>query len=147
MREIKFRAWDKVAQKMYYSDHDDICRVGDKYELSPFQIVVDRGVVSMDEFELMQYTGLKDRNGKEICEGDIVNITKRRGWDEVWSVEYDDTTAKFVVYNQLNSIRDFDVDSLHAYGDCPIVEVTKDICWHPEVIGNIYESPELLGVR
>ena len=89
----------------------------------------------------MQYTGLKDKNGKDIYEGDIVHISKD---GQVWSVEYDELSARFIVYNQLNSNRDFNFDYKQTYVNCPIVVVHSTKAFYPEVIGNIYENPELI---
>ena len=88
-----------------------------------------------------EYIGLHDKNGKEIYEGDIIQIDKD---GQVWSVEYDELSARFIVYNQLNSNRDFNFDYEQTYVNCPIVEVYSTKAFYPEVIGNIYENPELI---
>ena len=83
-----------------------------------------------NEMELMQYTGLKDKNGKEIYEGDIVKMLRE---DNCFGEEdYEET---FVIeqpeYYELS-----DKSSGGADGDRPIKSM--------EVIGNIYENPELI---
>jgi uncharacterized phage protein (TIGR01671 family) len=121
MREIRFRAWDDEVKVMYY-------RIG----LTPFEIllyedvgnkmkvpeIVGRIGIERDEIHVMQYTGLKDKNGKEIYESDIV-ATDGYGNQKV---HYD--APMFRVGN---------LDSLEYW-------TGKDV----EVIGNIYENPELL---
>ena len=72
-REIKFRAWDNLENRMYenvqfgiYQDPDEIISFGD--------------ILSLARFEIMQYTGLKDKNGKEIYEGHILHKDSHWGW-------------------------------------------------------------------
>ena len=77
-----------------------------------------------------QYTGLKDENGEEIYEGDIVFIQGvERLLDIKGKVEYSDTFAQFIITNTGNIVHE--AEPLGDYEDL-------------EVIGNIYDNPELL---
>lgn len=111
MREIKFRAWDKEypERKMSYS------RDWANYDWG--DLIQDK-----ERFEVMQYTGLKDKNGKEIYEGDILE-----GFGK-WVVMF--SNGKFIFQLQKRNKRGFDPESI----DFDFVAV----------IGNIYENPELL---
>lgn len=119
MREIKFRAWHhgggdpRVKGAMTYS--------------RPFPVLFWKQIED-EEFavELMQYTGLKDKNGKEIYEGDIVKFVheyQEGMWDEYTSeVIYDSEVAGFVFGKELLS---------------PLDRINK-----LEILGNIYKNPE-----
>ena len=72
--------------------------------------------------------------------GDIINIDQN---NNAWSVEFDSTEGKYSVYNQLNSNRYFDLD-FGDYNGGSIVNVDSSYSFKPEIIGNIYENPELL---
>lgn len=114
MREIKFRAWDSENKKMdtpailmcRYYDHVYRCICDDNESLI-----------------LMQYTGLTDRNGEEIYEGDLIKC-KRIDVNIVASVVFSPERAIF---------------GLSLMGVAPFSEF-KNL----EIIGNIYEDPELL---
>ena len=137
MREIKFRAWDKEYEKMTYFDDEDydynpplVFRLDqvfkkdsnyDDYEDFEYNDITDK-------VEIMQYTGLHDKNGKEIWEGDILQIDVDKAW-VMWNDKYG--------YFQLVPIGDYYFDS-DVIGQA--LEYTK-----PEVIGNIYENKELLN--
>lgn len=120
----KFRAWDKDRKYMEYTDENLlVCFGGNgKVVLTDLSSVYSN-CEGMENFELMQSTGLKDKNGTEIYEGDIVkNI-----YDEIYVVKWFD--AGFYLEERYNG--GFDYSELH-FGN------------NKEVIGNIYENPELL---
>ena len=127
MREIKFKAWHKeekimgevlgidiLHKEIFFSDEDVDC-----YEHTDFK-----------DIELMQYTGLKDKNNKEIYEGDIVKLRTNHGIGVVKN--YDEWGAFVVEYIKPRPLA---VLGTNYY--------KEDI----EVIGNIYENPELLGEK
>lgn len=115
-RAIKFRAWDKDRQEMF-PVYELVFVPGGGIDIGA------RGALGMDDWrancDLMQYTGLKDKNGQEIYERDIL---------------------KYCTNGRLSAPIEFPKDytwlKMH----------TEDAHWRSavEVIGNIYENPELL---
>lgn len=124
----KFRAWHNqlsrmmLIKSMWFQDG----RL-EEIELND-AVMNDYITVSPDEIELMQSTGLKDKNGKEIFEGDVVDYKGREAVIK-WHGSYASFIYRFV--DELNK-RSAEWYPLYlAYLKC-------------EVIGNIYENPELL---
>ena len=126
MREIKFRAWHTAKQKMSptFSLEEIYLRGGDGYAASLWR--------ERSNLIIQQYTGLKDKNGKEVYEGDVICIVKDNVVDVIDGWERTEPQGEFyeVVYK----------NGAFWVGDELIWEWVKD----GEVVGNIYESPELL---
>ena len=113
MRELKFRAWNEWA---------------DRKEMIYFSIDEPKAIENTAwNAEIMQYTGLKDKNGKEIYEGDILL--------------YDSGSKTSVFYKNGAFVRSYGNSNMYLLYDSFI----EDGClYNYEVIGNIYENPELL---
>lgn len=123
-REIKFRVWDIENKEMLNVQELDFepTFYGGRIAIRPDQY---SDYFDTEDMILMQYTGFNDRCGKEIYENDIVYVS---GEDENAIIEWDEETARFIILFD-GWITDFD----NYYG--------KEL----EVIGNIYNNPELLG--
>lgn len=133
-RDIKFRAWDKENERMYTAIdlfHDDkggieLIRCG--YLKNPYW---GKRSKTPDQVELMQYTGHKDRDGVEIYEGDIIRKLVHGKSEGCYEVVY-----AYCEYVGLSK-------ELDEYGPYRTKLCGWD-CVDFEVIGNIYENPELL---
>jgi uncharacterized phage protein (TIGR01671 family) len=129
MREIKFRAWDNNHNKML----NGVGIVG--YHNQTFPDVDGMHIRPDDDrFALMQYTGLHDRNGIEVWEGDIV----KRAYEFTESGKPKETIDQIIYEPNMARFRFFhDYDNGHkGYSD--LYSGHKVFPW--EVIGNIYEN-------
>lgn len=125
MKEIKFRAWHKESQCIltvdfidfnYKNDDGSIGLVAFIEPINEFDEDIDYAC-KLNEIELMQFTGIKDKNDKEIYEGDILSYSR-------------DNQKK--------------IDYVKWYAPCFILgEIIMGYCKDFEIIGNIYENPEL----
>ena len=120
MREIKFRAWDKLFREMF--DVAMVSREAVFHTTPQLKSVMPNGV-PLNQVKLMQYTGLKDKNGKEIYEGDIVKVT------DALTSRYEITWRNGAWHGKLNTTS---TPLYFSLFDC----VSGTQC---EVIGNIYE--------
>ena len=131
MKEIKFRAWLKEDKKMVNVETMDFTDKSIQYlEKSEFINAYLLRRVGFDDIELMQYIGLKDKNDKEIYEGDIVLV--KPGWTSTWYK----TIVKFKEGAFIASLIDGE-DYIYIFNrgfD------SNDF----EIIGNIYKNKNLL---
>ena len=119
MREIKFRAW-------HHGGGDPRVR-GEMKHSHPFQSIFWKAVEDEDiSVEVMQFTGLKDKNGVEIYEGDIVKI-----WEEWWN---SGGMGEFK-----NVVVNFEKGTFQNCYDARKTGV--------EIIGNIHQNSELLSAK
>lgn len=142
MRDIKFRAWDKDLKQMHICGQD----VHDSMTFDENNIAqyynLQNGCGSPTTYELMQYTGLKDKNGKEIYEGDIVKVHFKKG---CWKYNnknysgYKNGNIEFCVDCFIVYIKNYKekIYPLSSFGKGQLKDIEK--------IGNIYDNLELLG--
>ena len=120
-REIKFRAWDEKRQLMIGSDYpDNWADEKDEWwaDNDAICLTAIESAVKNPNLEVMQYTGLKDKNGKEIYESDYVKWSGK-----IYEIKWYEKIAGFIMEN--NGIERLDIE------------------FNSEVIGNIYENPNL----
>lgn len=118
-REIKFRAWDKTKDKMSFVFTLQSIENSGLGE-GAFIKQLDKGIIYLGWCEIMQYTGLKDKNAKDIYEGDI---------------------CKDIFGGNIN------IGKITIEATRGVVVGSKPIWPHDvEVIGNIYETPNLIVV-
>lgn len=144
MRPIKFRAWSKVSKQMKvitdlaFDEQCNLVGVGLIDTPSDELIIIA-------SFEILQFTGLVDRNGKEIYEGDIVTLTKQ---DEQYVIQgngYLDTAIEigWILKGEVKFLYSCWFIDVGEGKGCPLdFEGEKSL----DIQGNIYEHPHLLEV-
>ena len=116
-RMFLFRGWDKKENKMYEYDHS-----------SPVCFFL---IASYHHWEIMQYTGMKDKNGRNIFEGDIIKYK-----DDYWVCYYEERVAGFRLYPK--SIWNEGVSASLMFGKKFVDSNNKKANTY-EVVGDVYE--------
>lgn len=137
MRKFKFRAWDKVAKQWLWVTGIETAETSksDGYTLEG--IFHDGDFLGHEDIVVTQYTGLKDEKGKEIYEGDIVHVVHEDGYEVVSQVEWGLTSKWFGTYPAF-AIAELESE-MNSFS-----EIFDTGQYTIEVIGNIFENPELL---
>mgnify|MGYP002605744714 FL=1 len=133
-REIKFRAWNKKDKVMV-----DVAAMnfGPSGCWSLIEDAYDAELQLADSYDLMQYTGLHDKNGREVYEGDILKVTGEDGESYVATVKWfgDEEYPAFDLKG-IPAAWNYDANALAT-----IFQEGVETC---EVIGNIFEDKQLL---
>ena len=146
MREIKFRAWDELEKRMWTLED-----AGENSGDGSIQYFSENGSLEFgrleyydtglgvnshfEKFPLMQYTGLKDKNGKEIFEGDLYKFTISH---DMYNPESGHTTFEVVHVKAVTFEDSAFYHGTHLLSE--IIEFDDSFTY----VGNIYENPELL---
>lgn len=151
MREIKYRAYIKNKNPRVPKETNKMVEVKSLHLGSKKAIIGYSGgnySIKFDEIELMQYTGLKDRNMKEIYEGDIVEFKDigEEGYEYKEGFDFDNI-AQVVYKNGIYTLSNFgETDNSYYATNCTDAERLEEVLRNGncKVIGNIYDNPELL---
>ncbi|TAN63740.1 hypothetical protein WS9_015460 [Paraclostridium sordellii 8483] len=152
MRDIKFRIWDETRDKMH--ENNNISYIDFKENLvcvyDYIDYYEDTRFLFKNNSVIMQYTGLKDKNGKEIYEGDILSYKHIVYTDcsktEIEKIE-DEAFIEIINYAPIASVVKAHSENVKCFGHDTInnqfliIDLKSD---EVEVIGNTYENPELL---
>lgn len=139
MREIKFRVWDKESKNLINPFHGDFFCIDEEgavyKEISSNYDELELIDVT-ENVEIMQCIGLKDKNCNDIYEGDILCDENEETKEKcLFEVRYAPARASFVAYDLpsrfVKAIKDLRPLSMYS-------------CSKLEIVGNIYENPELL---
>lgn len=142
MRAIKFRAWDDGKKEWLLGYEypnlggfslDGECVLMGEWTNVCTSFMFENNNRKRTDLKLMQFTGLKDKNDKEIYEGDILTYKRSVG---NWTGQFMTTTHKIVFNEEVFAF-------VMEYGS-QYIKLRKHWGYEYEVIGNIYESPELL---
>ena len=137
----RFRAWNKATKEMYGADEIIAINFEEK-EICVQTIYFEQGLpdsrdldyYDFDDIVLMQSTGMRDKNDREIFEGDIVKVTNLSSWLEV--VSFNEDKAMFVSKETKRKVE-----------ETPLYDLFNTDIFEVEIIGNIWEDGELLDVE
>jgi uncharacterized phage protein (TIGR01671 family) len=120
-REIKFKAWNHI-----------VCRMSDSFTIEELH----KQKINFMNIKFLQCSGLKDSNGIEICEGDILDT----GSGSITQVGFKDGGFYYISYYSITDIGKNDL--VYFGGHSWLTEILSRF----KVVGNIFQNPELLSV-
>lgn len=153
MKKIKFRGYSKrkLIGPQWITNGYGVSKINYTDGTSSVHLLSPYGDYWVEEDSVGQYTGLKDKNGKEIYEGDILSykhITYTDCSKTKIEDESDESFIEIITYAPMASIVKPHSKNVKCFGydnvnkECLILDLTSD---EVEIVGNIYENPELLG--
>ena len=128
MRELKFRIWDKGIKRWWCEDSQYLQMDGKKIHPAPWSTL--SADLPDEHIVIQQYTGLKDTNGKDIYEGDIIQL---EGSPISYSIEWDKYQWAINAHGALGYDPDWNIQ---PFNHCVYERAI--------VVGNVFETPELL---
>lgn len=136
----RFRAWNKATKEMYEADDIIAINFEDK-SICVQTIYFEQGLpdsrdldyYNFDDIVLMQSTGLRDKNEREIFEGDVLKVTNLSSWLEV--VSFNKNKAMFVSKEVKRKVE-----------ETPLYDLFNTDIFEVEIIGNIHTNPELAEI-
>lgn len=130
---LRFQVWNKATKEMH--EVDDIVSIDfEKKQICVKTLFFDQlNHYDLDDVVLMQSTGLRDKNGKEIFEGDILKVTNLSSWLEV--VSFNKDKAMFVSKETERKVE-----------ETPLYDLFNTDIFEIEIIGNIHTNSELAEV-
>ena len=133
MREIKFRGFPKSEYAIKKYGEKMLYNFGDAYDNDKLNDLIE---LEQKHFHLMQFTGLLDKHGKEIYEGDICQI---------WNVKGDKIVENYTGYAEMvegcwHLVRNGERTTIFSFA----IYCKRGSKQGIEIIGNIYENPELI---
>jgi len=135
MRELRFRAWDTVQNKYLWPWPEGFALFG---EVTCFDLIGQQlsesgrsPITGLNDLLIEQFTGLRDKNGREIYEGDIVRLCRAMKYSgnrgDIGSVDFDPSELGYLIMNVYARSR-----------------LTESRAKYMEIIGKIHENPEFL---